>query len=278
MSNKIRRQRPQQARIPPTKNGPGEEEEADADPMMGDIIPGACDALVSVARDLVASLEGLKFAPPVTCVYNPLVYAWNLHEQYIRKHGGRRVEVLLIGMNPGPFGMAQTGVPFGDSTIVHNFHGITGQVESPVSYHPKRPIYGMQCPRPEISGQRLWGWARDRFGSPAEFFKHFWVYNYCPLVFMEASGKNRTPDKLHPTERKSLETACNCALIKTISTLQPKFVIGIGKYAATRLQKCGITGVKIGDIIHPSPANPQANKDWFKKIEEQLTELGVRFT
>lgn len=242
---------------------PNDEEDGDDDTphelKLGQIIPGACDTLVAVTHELVAALEGLTFKPPVTCVYNPLVYARNLHEQYIRRHGGRKVEVLLIGMNPGPFGMAQ--------------------VESPLLPHPRRPIYGLECSRHEISGQRLWGWARDRFGSAAAFFKHFWVYNYCPLVFMEASGKNRTPDKLHPAERTNLEIPCNEALIKTISILRPVFVIGVGKYAASKIQQCicNIPGVKFGDIMHPSPANPQANKDWSQKIEAQLTELGVTF-
>ncbi|MCO5586488.1 hypothetical protein L7F22_040428 [Adiantum nelumboides] len=244
-------------------------------PDFGEVIPGACDALVEIALQLVAELDGLTFKAPVSCVYNPLEYAQDLHIQYIQKHGGRRVEALLVGMNPGPFGMAQTGVPFGDSKFVRTFHGLSGEVNAPKVLHPKRPVLGLDCRRSEVSGQRLWGWAQDRFGCAAAFFKHFWVYNYCPLVFMEASGKNRTPDKLNPSERAKLELACNEALIRTILTLKPAFVIGVGKYAAVKIQDCNITGVKVGDIMHPSPANPQANKDWGKKVEEQLLKLGL---
>jgi single-strand selective monofunctional uracil DNA glycosylase len=40
-----------------------------------------------------------------------------------------------------------------------------------------------------VSGQRLWGWVQARFGSAAPFFERFWVHNYCPLLFVEASGK-----------------------------------------------------------------------------------------
>ncbi|KAI5062037.1 hypothetical protein GOP47_0022576 [Adiantum capillus-veneris] len=247
----------------------------DAVPDFGEIIPGACDALVEIALKLVAELDGLSFKAPVSCVYNPLVYAQDLHLQYIRKHGGRRVETLLVGMNPGPFGMAQTGVPFGDSKFVRTFHGLSGEVNHPKVVHPKRPVLGLDCTRSEVSGQRLWGWAQDRFGSATAFFKRFWVYNYCPLVFMEASGKNRTPDKLNPAERAKIELACNEALIKTISILRPAFVVGVGKYAAVKIQDCNIAGVKVGDIMHPSPANPQANKDWGKKVEEQLLKLGL---
>lgn len=251
------------------------EEHAEDSSKLGAAIPGACDVLVDVAHALVADLEGLTFRAPVSCVYNPLVYAQDLHKQYIRRHGGRRIEVLLVGMNPGPFGMAQTGVPFGDSSFVRTFHGLSGKVETPEITHPKRPVHGLDCKRSEISGQRLWGWAQDRFGCATAFFNRFWVYNYCPLVFMEASGKNRTPDKLHPLERTQLERACNTALVKTVSILRPAFVIGVGKYAASKIEQCNITGVKLGDIMHPSPANPHANKDWGKKVEAQLLELGI---
>lgn len=242
---------------------------------LGEAVPGACDALVAVTQALVTDLEGLTFRAPVSCVYNPLVYAQDVHEQYIRRHGGRRIEVLLVGMNPGPYGMAQTGVPFGDSSLVKTFHGLSGKVGSPEIPHPKRPIHGLECKRSEVSGQRLWGWAQVRFGTADAFFNRFWVYNYCPLVFMEASGKNRTPDKLHPLERTKLEATCNRALTKTILILRPVFVIGVGKYAASKIRECNINGVKVGDIMHPSPANPQANKEWGKKVEAQLLELGV---
>ncbi|KAH7433188.1 hypothetical protein KP509_07G058400 [Ceratopteris richardii] len=156
-------------------------------PRFGEVIPGACDALVDVSLQLVADVDNLTFKAPVSCVYNPLVYAQNLHIQYIQKHGGRRVEALLVGMNPGPFGMAQTGVPFGDSNFVREFHGLFGKVNSPEILHPKRPVHGLDCQRSEVSGRRLWGWARDRFGCASAFFNRFWVYNYCPLVFMEPS-------------------------------------------------------------------------------------------
>lgn len=241
----------------------------------GEIIVGGCESILSIENELVQALSQLKFGLPVTCVYNPLVYAQELHEQYVRKYGGRKVEVLLVGMNPGPYGMAQTGVPFGDGTIVRDFLKISGKVNSPNSIHLRRPIYGLDCPRKEISGQRFWGWAQRQFNSATDFLNRFWIHNYCPLIFMEASGKNRTPDKLPASERELLETSCNKALVATINLIQPRLVVGIGKYSAQRIRASGAQDIVIGEVMHPSPANPKANKEWAKVFEIQLKSLGV---
>lgn len=241
----------------------------------GELIVGGCESILSIENELVQALSQLKFGLPVTCVYNPLVYAQELHEQYVRKYGGRKVEVLLVGMNPGPYGMAQTGIPFGDSTTVRDFLKISGKVNSPGSVHSRRPIYGLDCARKEISGQRFWGWAQRQFHSPTNFLNRFWIHNYCPLVFMEASGKNRTPDKLPASERELLDTSCNKALVATINLIQPRFVIGIGKYSTKRIRASGAQDIVIGEVMHPSPANPKANKEWVKVFETQLKSLGV---
>jgi single-strand selective monofunctional uracil DNA glycosylase len=38
--------------------------------------------IIASARDLCAQVDRLKFAAPVTPVYNPLDYAWASHEKY----------------------------------------------------------------------------------------------------------------------------------------------------------------------------------------------------
>jgi len=179
-------------------------------------------------------------------------------------------------MNPGPFGMAQTGVPFGDKDIVRDWMGIEAAVEPPEDEHPKRPIQGFACPRGEVSGQRLWGWARQRFGSAEAFFQHFFVANYCPLVFMEESGRNRTPDKLPKAEREALYAVCDRALLATIDRLEPRWVLGIGRFAEKRIRAVvGDRAVTVGSVPHPSPASPKANQGWAPLMEAALTELGV---
>jgi single-strand selective monofunctional uracil DNA glycosylase len=220
----------------------------------------------------------LRFAAPVACVYNPLDYARVPHEQYLRRYGEGRKEILLLGMNPGPFGMAQTGVPFGDVAMVRDWLGIVGAVAKPLEQHSKRPVLGFDCPRSETSGTRLWGWARTRFGTPERFFSRFFVANYCPLVFMESSARNLTPDKLPAAEQKAICLACDDALRAIVRVLQPRLVVGVGAFAERRA-RAALAGeeVAIGTILHPSPASPLANRGWAQTIERQLADLGVAF-
>lgn len=234
-------------------------------------------SLVSVSRKLSGRVSRLKFGPPVTHVYNPLEYARAPHERYLERYGAAPKEVVFVGMNPGPFGMAQTGVPFGDVQMVRDWMGISEKVDSPKGQHPKRPVLGFECGRSEVSGSRLWGWARDRFGTPDAFFARFFVLNYCPLCFMLDSCANLTPDKLAAAERQPLFEACDEALRESIAILKPRLVVGVGAFAEKRARMAlAGTGVGIGCILHPSPASPKANTGWAAIVEQELAALGVR--
>lgn len=226
--------------------------------------------------DLVRALRPLRFAPPVTHVYDPLEYARAGWEAYLQRYGQGTREILLLGMNPGPFGMAQTGVPFGDVRMVRDFLGIEAKIGKPENEHPKRPILGFDCPRSEVSGTRLWGFVRDTFGTPERFFERFFVANYCPLVFMEASGRNVTPDKLPAAERLPLFEVCDEALRRLVDRMQPRLVLGVGGFAEKRAREAlGGRDLRLGCILHPSPANPAANRDWSGTVRRQLEALGV---
>ena len=229
-----------------------------------------------IINDLNNELAQLKFSQPVTHIYNPLVYARRAHNQFIRKFGVGTKEAIFLGMNPGPYGMAQTGVPFDEIAHVRDWLGIECTIDRPPMEHPKRPIQGFDCPRSEVSGQRLWGFFKDTCGKPEVFFNRFFVVNYCPLVFMEESGKNRTPDKLPADEREALFAICDRALARIVDRLQPKLIIGVGRFATDRA-KAALAGphISVGTILHPSPASPAANRGWAKAAETQLKALGL---
>ncbi len=232
--------------------------------------------LVDIARELAIDVDRLEFSEPVTHVYNPLSYAWAAHEQYLERFGGAPKEVLFLGMNPGPWGMAQTGVPFGEVSAARDWLKIDAEISKPDPEHPKRPVTGLGCTRSEVSGARLWGWAREVFETPERFFARFFVANYCPLSFMEATGRNRTPDKLPAAERDPLLEICNTALRRTVECLRPGLVVGVGAFAEKRAQTVlGASGVRIGRILHPSPASPAANRGWAEQATRELRELGV---
>ena len=233
-------------------------------------------SLTAVADHLAGALDSLEFGPPVTHVYDPLVYAREPHHEYLERYGDVPKEAVLLGMNPGPWGMAQTGVPFGQIELVRDWLGIDGRVDRPADEHPKRPVEGFGCSRSEVSGSRLWGWARDRFGTPERFFERFFVWNYCPLLFLEESGRNRTPDKLPREEAEPVFEACDRALREAVERLRPRLVVGVGRFAQDRARRAlAGTDVEVGEILHPSPASPAANRGWAEQAERQLRDLGI---
>jgi single-strand selective monofunctional uracil DNA glycosylase len=236
----------------------------------------APEALIAAARRLRAETSRLKFTAPVTHVYNPLVYAWAPYEAYLREFGGAPKRIVFLGMNPGPFGMVQTGVPFGEVAAVRDWLRIERAVGQPEREHPRRRVAGFACARSEVSGRRLWGLFAERFGTPEQFFAEHIVINYCPLAFLEGSGRNCTPDKLPAAEKIPLFAACDKHLRISVAALQPEWLIGVGGFAAQRAaEACRAGGLKLGRILHPSPASPAANRNWQAAVTRQLQELGV---
>jgi single-strand selective monofunctional uracil DNA glycosylase len=238
------------------------------------------EELIHAARNLSVRVRKLKFAAPVTHVYNPLDYAWRAHELYLRRYGNSPKRAIFLGMNPGPFGMAQTGIPFGQIAAVRDWLGITAKIDKPSKENPKRPVLGFDCHRSEVSGERLWGLFQKRFGSAENFFREHIVMNFCPLAFVEKSGRNRTPDKLKPRERAALFARCDEHLIEIVRVLQPEWLIGVGEFAMKRSlsvfhERQLPVRLGLGQILHPSPACPASNDDWAGKVTAQLKQLGV---
>jgi len=234
------------------------------------------EKLIKVARELSQSVGSLSFELPTAFIYNPLEYAWGIHRKYLELAGDGKKKVVFLGMNPGPYGMAQTGVPFGEIPAVRDWMGLKGEVKKPNPEHPKRPVDGLECTKSEVSGRRLWGLFSEKFPSAHDFFKDHFVANYCPLVFMEESGKNRTPDKLPAAETQSLEEACDDHLRQVIEILEPEWLIGVGAFAEKRASiALSDINVQIGKILHPSPASPAANRGWAEAVTKQLEALGI---
>jgi single-strand selective monofunctional uracil DNA glycosylase len=225
-------------------------------------------------RDAVGSLElGVPF------VYDPLAYAWEPHARYAERFGARAPRrALLVGMNPGPNGMGQTGVPFGDVVMVRDWMGIEGRVTQPPRLHPKRPVTGFATKRREPSGSRLYGWAQARYGTAERFFADFYVANYCPLLFYDAAGKNLTPPDLKKGDTEDLYVACDEHLAAVARALRPAWILGVGAFAEGRIREVADAhrlDAQVGSILHPSPANPAANRGWAQQAEAKMIKLGV---
>ncbi|MBL9137902.1 MAG: single-stranded DNA-binding protein [Verrucomicrobiales bacterium] len=235
------------------------------------------EELLKAAARLRDEVDRLEFGPPVAVTCNPLAYAWSIHEAYLRRYGGGRKQVVFVGMNPGPFGMAQTGVPFGEVAAVRDWLGLAGPVTRPPREHPKRPIEGFNCPRSEVSGRRLWGLFATRFANAESFFRDHYVVNYCPLLFVSETGANLTPDKMRETETRPLFASCDHHLQAVVQALNPRWIVGVGGFAADRAAEAlsGIADLKIGRVLHPSPASPAANRGWAEAATREMVAAGI---
>jgi single-strand selective monofunctional uracil DNA glycosylase len=237
---------------------------------------------VQSSRRLCRALEHLAFGPPVSLVYNPLRYARAGYETYLERWGQGRRRVVFLGMNPGPWGMAQTGVPFGEVEAVRDWLGIRARVGRPPREHPRRPVRGFDCPRSEVSGRRLWGLMRERFGTAERFFAGHFVANYCPLLFLDEGGANLTPDGLRAADREALYVPCDAHLAELLELFRPEWAFGVGRFAAGCLQRVRerlparvSARLRVGALPHPSPASPAANRDWAGSVRRILAELEV---
>jgi single-strand selective monofunctional uracil DNA glycosylase len=234
--------------------------------------------LIRAGRELADELRPMFFSDPVTHAYLTLDYARAGYDAYLETYANSKKRVLLLGMNPGPYGMAQTGVPFGEIAAVRDWMRLCPQIGNPEPEHPKRKIQGMDCSKSEVSGRRLWGLFAERFPRAEDFFKDHLVINFCPLIWMKDSGANLTPDKIRATEISPVDAACQKHLRRLIEILEPQFLIGVGAYAENQMrtaQEALGTSAVIGKILHPSPASPAANRGWAEVAERQLKEIGA---
>lgn len=233
-------------------------------------------SLTTITKQFAKAVDAISFDAPITHIYNPLIYAWRIHQRYLQRYGSGSKKIIFLGMNPGPWGMAQTGIPFGEIPSVRDWLELDGEVDKPAKEHPKRPVTGLACSRSEVSGRRLWGAFAERFGQAEAFFAEHFVINYCPLSFMEETGRNFTPDKLPLQKREELFAVCDSFNRQIIKELQAEWVIGVGGFAKKRAEI--ITDgmdLNIGQILHPSPASPAANRGWDTAALKQMREMGL---
>ncbi|XP_006564278.1 single-strand selective monofunctional uracil DNA glycosylase [Apis mellifera] len=235
------------------------------------------EQILSVERDLVIELGKIVFHSPIEYVYSPLEYAFNIHTMYVQKYCNTIKKILFLGMNPGPWGMSQTGVPFGEISMVRDWLKICGPVGKPVKEQPNRKVTGFQCNRSEISGKRLWSLFQKLCGSPEKFFQQAYIHNYCPIALMKKNGCNITPAEIKGSEIQTLHSSCDKALLDIIKIIKAEIVIGIGGYAEKRAQfviQSSKLPIKVLCLPHPSPRAVN-NKNWSEKATKKLSEFGL---
>lgn len=237
--------------------------------------------VVEAARWLREASGRLEPGGPVAVTYHPLSYAWAPHQAYLQRYGAGRKRAFLVGMNPGPWGMGQNGIPFGEREIAGKWLGLEGlPVERPPVEHPKRPVLGWDNPRSEESGKRLWGFLRDTYGTPERALRDLFIVNHCPLLMFGETGTNITPDKLLKADREEVGRVCDEGLLRMVDAARPETLIGVGKYAAACCTRVAAErGLEVTHILHPSPASPLANREngayWRRKTTEVFDAVGL---
>ncbi len=237
-------------------------------------------SITEAARTLSERCEELAamLPAPVSIVYNPLQYAWDVHLDYLTNYGGSGAKTVVLGMNPGPWGMGQTGVPFGDVDKVRDYLGLTGEVRQPPSIHPKRPVHGLSTSRNEVSGTRLWGIIEEVLGDARSAHSHIFVVNHCPLLMFDERGGNLTPEKLRGSVARELMAECDLHLGRVVEALGASRIIGVGAYAEKQA-KIAVAGrgIEVLRVPHPSPASPLANRnggaDWRRAVGSVLSSI-----
>ena len=228
------------------------------------------DDVGPIGRSLVS--EG-----SVDVCYNPLDYAWDVHEAYLRRMGGSGARTVVLGMNPGPHGMGQMGIPFAATSVVRDLLGITGiPVGQPEPADSRRPVVGLEYPREEVSGTRLWGLLSEHYGDAGAIASRVFLVNHCPLMlFSGPRATNITPDKVGGKRARALLERCDQHLREVVAALDAQRVIGVGKFAESRARSAlADEAVGVVGCWHPSPASPLANRnggaDWRANVREVL--------
>ena len=241
------------------------------------IVERMIEASSKLRDDVEKFSDSLVKEGSVDAVYNPLAYAWEPHRAYLELASGGGAKTLLLGMNPGPHGMGQMGIPFAATSVVRELLKITNlEVGQPRKPHPKRPISGLDWPKEEVSGTRLWGLLANEYGSAESIFKSVFLLNHCPLMlFSGERATNITPDKITGPTTKALLERCDEHLREVVDIMQIERVIGVGRYSEKRaLNALSGIDISITTCWHPSPASPLANRnkgeDWKKNVRNVL--------
>ncbi|CAG9789212.1 unnamed protein product, partial [Diatraea saccharalis] len=189
---------------------------------------------IDLIDELNSSLELLELPKSIQCIYNPTIYARHTFEKYVCKYCNTKKQIVYFGMNPGPWGMSQTG----------------------------------------ISGKRFWGLFKDLCDTPENFFNTSFVYNYLPQQWMKSNGCNITPADFKMMEMEPLFEICDPIFIRVLELYDVKTIVAIGKFCEVRAHRAlkkylPDHSIQVVYLPHPSPRSVN-NNNWDQKARDHL--------
>ncbi|CAB3248934.1 unnamed protein product, partial [Arctia plantaginis] len=125
-----------------------------------------------------------------------------------------------------------------------------------------------------ISGKRFWGLFKSLCGTPENFFKTSFVFNYLPQQWMTKTGRNLTPGEFKVSEIKDLYNICDPIFSKVLELYKVQKIVAIGRFCETRAKKIlekypSLRPIQILYLPHPSPRTANEN-NWEEKARELL--------
>jgi len=264
------------------RNGGSNGERAHARYRGGVVVNTVADQILAASDRLSERLAAL---PPVgdLVALDPTRYcrsAWAAYLQMAARLGC----VLVVGMNPGPHGMAQTGVPFTDPWIVDELDLQAPRADVPPAdipavgswRHRSHRARGVLGSKREESAKRLWPLLREicapyaAVGPSADKIaeatrrvcNEVLLVNALPICWLDPAGKNVSAEQVEkraPAQvREGLRDLVNEWLQAVADILRPAAVIGVGRWArefVTDLDVDHFVEIPFRDgIKHPSPS------------------------
>ncbi len=228
-------------------------------------------------------------------IWNPGLYGETWHARFRRLYRPGQHPLVVFGLNPGPYGMAQTGIPFTDirrlvsalPDLAAELRGRGERVEPPGLAPPGlRPYLSRSF---ESSAVRVYRFLKKGWGGAERGWTEVVVANPCTLLFIDpAEGKNRTPADLaraarlrgsgRDQVRELVESfgriRIRCA-VESIEALSPRGAILLGKDVQAALGPAlrRILGeARVIPWEHPARAVPES---WASGLLSALRRRGL---
>ena len=216
-------------------------------------------------RPRLARATGLR-------VWNPQLYGLPLYRRFAAEHlPHARGGIVAFGLNPGKYGMAQTGIPFTDVTRAARV-GIAIEPPglAPASLRPFLKSY-----RVERSSASVYGLLDEAWGSPREGWRALWAVAPCGLLFLEKDGENVTPADARLARRDDVRELRLRVIRESIAAAKPRGVLLLGQDVA-RVAAEALAAEDVLVVDHPVARGPGRRGPawWAQTVTEAVRKKG----
>ena len=199
-------------------------------------------------------------------VWNPQLYGLPLYRRFATEHlPTSRGAIVALGLNPGKYGMSQTGIPFTDVTRAARV-GIAIEPPglAPASLRPFLKSY-----RVERSSASVYNLLDALWGGPAEGWRRLWAVAPCGLLFLEPDGTNVTPADARLARRDDVRELRLRVIRESVEAARPRGVLLLGQDVA-RVAADALGDVETLVVDHPVARGPgRRGPAWWAGVVAQ---------